>query len=124
MLAEAGRCIAAGPMPGDSKPALGGPLLPLGLSGPTALGGPEPTLFSDAEGMSAAGLGGPVGGALARPGVLGALPPPTPIPMGGGAGLEADERGMPPLGGGGVDFLAAWSSGLAFLLIQRFCSGS
>lgn len=127
LVLDAVRCIAAGPMPGDSKPALGGPLGPLpppGLSGPTALGGPEAMLFSEAEGMSAAGLGGPVGGALARPGVLGALPPPIPpMPM-GGAGLEADERGMPPLGGGGVAFLAAWSSGLAFLLTHRFCSGS
>lgn len=112
------RCSAEG-IPGDKSPALGGPLPP-GVGGPTALGGPEATLFSEAEGMSADGLGGPAGGALARPGVLGALPP---MPM-GGAGLEAVERGMPPLGGGGAAFLAAWSSGLAFLLTHRFCSGS
>lgn len=115
---DAVRCIAVA-IPGDNNPALGGPP---GVGGPTptALGGPEAMLFSEAEGMSADGLGGPVGGALARPppGVLGTLPPM------GGAGLEAEERGMPPLGGGGVAFLAAWSSGLAFLLTHRFCSGS
>lgn len=75
-------------------------------------------------------LGGPMGGALARPASkpdgVGAEPPmggPPPPPDEGEAGLAETERGM-LLGGGGVAVLAWASLGSAFLLTQRFCSGS
>lgn len=74
-------------------------------------------------------LGGPMGGALARPASnpdgVGAEPPMGgPPPDEGEAGLAETERGM-LLGGGGVAVVLAWASlGSAFLLTQRFCSGS
>ena len=62
-------------------------------------------------------LGGPMGGALARPASKLCESPD------GAAGLADTDRGM-PLGGGGVAFLASLSLGSAFLFTQRFCSGS
>jgi len=103
---------------------LGGALAVLWLDAERIIIGGAARLFSDAEGGRPADVGGvmgdrggPGGGALARP----VMSPPI---GGGGAGLDDAERGAPPLGGGGVAFFAALSSGLAFLLTQRFSSGS
>lgn len=102
-------------------------------TGPGGAGTPSPPagkLVSDDDASGGGGAdsgprlaarGGPVGGALARPG---SGPGPPPI---GGPGLAETDRGAPPpaaaRGGGGAGFLAA-SSGPAFLLTHRLSSGS
>ena len=104
---------------------LGGPDTPLVLETERSIGGAPPG-GADAPGGPAwepgvSGLGGPPGGALARPrsGPEGGGGPPI------GGGVEAAERGPPmsPFGGGGVLFFT-FSSGPAFLFTQRFSSGS
>lgn len=93
----------------------GGPGIRLPFSGVDDIGGVI---------MPMGGRGGPLGGgALARPA---SAPGMNMGVLVGGAGLELAERGMggADLGGGGAAFLAVVSSGPAFLLTQRFWSGS
>jgi hypothetical protein len=103
---------------------LGGALALLVLDTERIIGG-GPRELTSVVGLGPAGggvmvdRGGAMGGALARPASRPAIGGP---PM-GGAGVADTERGA-ALGGGGVDTLACWSLGSAFLLTQRFCSGS
>lgn len=86
------------------------------------LGGPLAALAVDEVRAMAGGI---IGGAL--PGGGGAEEGggvAMPIPDEGGAGVDVAECGLDRGGGGGGVDLAVWSSGPAFLLIQRFSSGS
>ena len=122
LVLETERIIGAGPCPGPAAGAGSGVSIPSGVAVPagvTVAGGfrPDGDEVSDPLG----GPAGPPGGALERP--TSELEGGPGVAM-GGRGVAAAERGAPPFGGGGVAFLAALSSGPAFLLTHRFWSGS